>query len=108
TALTFDGSLRELFWPLSVGARVVLAARDGARDPDALWNTIRRERVTTINLVPSTLQLLLEHRDAWSGSGLRRVLCGGEALPRELLQRVHERWPQVEFHHLYGPSEAAT
>jgi amino acid adenylation domain-containing protein len=108
TSLTFDGSLRELFWPLSVGARVVLAGRDGARDPDTLLAIMRREAVTTINLVPSVLQLLLEHPSAGSCSALRRILCGGDVLPSALFQRARERWPQADFHHMYGPSEAAT
>ena len=108
TPLTFDGSLRELFWPLTVGARVVLATRGDARDPGTLIATIRRDRVTTINLVPSMLQLLLEHPDAAACSTLRRVLCGGEVLAPTLLQRVREVWPEAAFHHMYGPTEAAT
>ena len=109
TSLSFDGSLREIFLPLIVGARVVVARPDGHRDPDYLLDAIRRERIGTVNLVPSMLQVLLEHpRVAESCAGLRRVLCGGEALPGALLQRFHERLPGVALHNLYGPSEAAT
>ncbi len=109
TSLNFDGSLRELFWPWSVGARVVLARPEGHRDPDSLLATIHREGITTVNLVPSMLQLLLEDpRVAERCAGLERVLCGGEALPEALLHRFHERLPHVALHNLYGPSEAAT
>ena len=108
TSLNFDGSLRELFWPWSVGARVVLARPEGHRDPDYLLETLHREGITTVNLVPSMLQVLLEHPKVELLAGLERVLCGGEALPGALLHRFHERLPQVALHNLYGPSEAAT
>ncbi|HEU4556335.1 MAG TPA: amino acid adenylation domain-containing protein, partial [Longimicrobium sp.] len=108
TSLNFDGSLRELFWPWSVGARVVLARPDGHRDPEYLLETLHREGITTVNLVPSMLQVLLEHPKVGLAAGLERVLCGGEALPGALLQRFHERLPHVALHNLYGPSEAAT
>jgi acyl-CoA synthetase (AMP-forming)/AMP-acid ligase II len=87
---------------------VVLARPEGHRDPDYLLATIRGSGITTVNLVPSLLQLLLEHPDAGDAGGLRRVLCGGEPLPAALLERARERLPAVEIHNLYGPSEAAT
>jgi amino acid adenylation domain-containing protein len=108
TSLNFDGSLRELFWPWSVGARVVLARPEGHRDPDYLLETLHGEGIPTVNLVPSMLQVLLEHPKVELMAGLERVLCGGEALPGALLQRFHERLPHVALHNLYGPSEAAT
>ena len=63
-----------------MGARVVMARPEGQRDPDYLLETIRRERIGTMNLVPSMLQVLLEHPE-FGSSGLGQVLCGGEALP---------------------------
>jgi amino acid adenylation domain-containing protein len=108
TSLGFDGSVRELFLPLSVGARVVLAPPGGHRDPDHLVGLVRREGVTTVNLVPSLLQALVEHPQVEGCAGVARVLCGGEALPGALLERVRERLPRAAVHNLYGPSEAAT
>ncbi|HEU4881042.1 MAG TPA: thioesterase domain-containing protein, partial [Longimicrobium sp.] len=40
--------------------------------------------------------------------GLRRILCGGEALPGALVERCRRILPGGELHNLYGPSEAAT
>ncbi|HEV2735631.1 MAG TPA: amino acid adenylation domain-containing protein, partial [Longimicrobiaceae bacterium] len=108
TSLSFDGSVREIFWPLMVGARVVLAHPGGHTDPRYLLETIRAEGIGTLNLVPSMLQLLLDDPEVGKCAGLRRVLCGGEALPASLLGRFRERLPGVELHNLYGPSEAAT
>ena len=108
TSLNFDGSLREVFWPLMAGARVVLARPDGQKDPSYLLRTMRDERVGVINLVPSMLHVLIEHDQLRGCTALRSVLCGGEALPAALLQRVRDALPGVALHNLYGPSEAAT
>ncbi|HYW08913.1 MAG TPA: amino acid adenylation domain-containing protein, partial [Longimicrobium sp.] len=108
TSISFDGLVRELFWPLMTGARVVVARPEGHKDPAYLLRAIADQGITTINLVPSMLQLLLEVPEFEHCRGLRRVLCGGEALPGVLLARFRERLPWAEIHNLYGPSEAAT
>jgi len=108
TSLSFDGSVREIFLPLMAGARVVLARPGGQRDPDYLLEVIGRAGVTTVNVVPSLLQLLLDAPEVERLGVLARVLCGGEALSSALLERFAQRLPGVELHNLYGPSEAAT
>ncbi len=107
-SFSFDVSVRELFWPLMAGGRVVMLRPEGARDPGYLVETIRRERVRTACFVPSMLQIFLEHRDAARCAGLRRVVCSGEALPASVARRFHERLPGVALDNVYGPSEAAT
>ncbi|MBB4634032.1 non-ribosomal peptide synthetase/type I polyketide synthase [Longimicrobium terrae] len=108
TSLNFDGHVRELFLPWSVGARVVMARAGGQRDPGYMVDVILRERITTVNLVPTMLQLLLEYPEFERCTGLARILCGGEALPGALLERFRERFAGTALHNLYGPSEAAT
>jgi amino acid adenylation domain-containing protein len=107
TSFSFDASLCELFWPLTVGARVVMARPGGQHDYGYVVDLIRGARITTINLVPSLLQELLLQPQMGSCSGLTRVLCGGEALPPELVRRFVERLPNAGLYNLYGPTEAA-
>jgi len=52
-AMGFSSSMRQWFLPLSHGARVVVASNDERRDPLALFDLIRREGVTIVDLVPS-------------------------------------------------------
>ena len=61
TPFSFDVSVWEFFWPLIVGARLVMAAPGAHRDPARLVETIRREGVTTLHFVPSMLQAFIEH-----------------------------------------------
>jgi amino acid adenylation domain-containing protein len=107
TPFTFDVSVWELFWPIQNGARLVVAAPLGHRDPAYLVETIVQRAVDTIHFVPSMLRLLLDHPAASSCTSLRRVICSGEALTRDLQDRLFEVLPGAELHNLYGPTEAA-
>ncbi|MDI3385098.1 amino acid adenylation domain-containing protein [Streptomyces sp. B-S-A8] len=103
----FDVSVWEFFWALRVGATIVMAAPGGHKDPAYLARTIREQAVTTCHFVPSMLQVFLAEPGAADCTGLRRVFCSGEALPRETVQEFGRTLPEVELHNLYGPTEAA-
>jgi acyl-coenzyme A synthetase/AMP-(fatty) acid ligase/acyl carrier protein len=108
TPISFDVSVWEFFWPLTTGARLVLARPGGHLDPAYLAGLIAEEGVTTLHFVPSLLQLFLAEPGLERCTALRRVICSGEALPAELVQRFFDRFPEpAELHNLYGPTEAA-
>ncbi len=107
TPFSFDFSVCEFFWPLLTGARVVMALPGGHKDGAYLAKLIRKEKITTIHFVPSMLSAFLEQGGLESScASLKRVFCGGEALPFELQQRFFSLLP-AELHNLYGPTEAA-
>ncbi len=106
TPISFDVSVWELFWPLRVGAKLVLARPGGHQDSAYLVELIRAEAVTTLHFVPSMLQVFLADPRAASCRGLRRLIASGEALPRDLVERAAALLP-AELHNLYGPTEAA-
>ncbi|MEU7202334.1 amino acid adenylation domain-containing protein [Streptomyces sp. NPDC045470] len=103
----FDVSVWEFFWPLRQGATLVVAEAGGHRDPAYLARVIREQAVTTCHFVPSMLQMFLAEPDTVNCTGLRRVFCSGEALPRETAREFARALPDVELHNLYGPTEAA-
>ncbi len=108
TPFSFDVSVWEFFWPLLVGARLVVARPGGHQDARYLARLIREEGITTLHFVPSMLQVFLEEPEAAGCRGLKRVVCSGEALAPELVRRFFERLPEgPELHNLYGPTEAA-
>jgi amino acid adenylation domain-containing protein len=106
TPFSFDVSFWEFFWPLMVGARLVMARPDGHRDPAYLADVIRREGITTAHFVPSMLQLFLERPDAEKCTGLLRVPVSGEAVSASLVRQFHERLPGVGLFNQYGPTES--
>ncbi len=101
TTLSFDIAGLELYLPLVQGARLVLASRAQAADGEALTELLAQQGVTVMQATPATWRILLE--TGWSGSSTLKILCGGEALPRDLaaalLPRCGELW------NLYGPTE---
>ena len=101
TTLSFDIAVLELLLPLVTGARVVLASRSAATDGRALTQMLAHEGITIMQATPSTWRLLIEA--GWTGTPELKVLCGGEALSRnlanELLDRCAELW------NMYGPTE---
>lgn len=107
TPYGFDVSVWELFWPLLAGARLHLAAPDAHLDPRQLAECILSERVTTVHFVPSMLSLFLEDPMAGECSGLRRVLCSGEALAAPLMERALKAFAPASLWNLYGPTEAS-
>jgi amino acid adenylation domain-containing protein len=107
TPYSFDVSLREFFWPLMVGATIVVARPEGHRDAAYLVETLSRERITLLHFVPSMLRIFLEEPGLERCSTVRRVVCSGEALPVDVVERFFERMPRAALCNLYGPTEAA-
>ncbi|WP_245717619.1 non-ribosomal peptide synthetase [Nocardia jejuensis] len=109
TPATFDVSVWEFFWPLQIGATLVLAQPDGHRDPAYLRTVIADYGVTVAHFVPSMLEAFLAGLDdeqAARVSSLRQVFASGEALPAATAQRLRAAIG-TSLHNLYGPTEAA-
>ncbi|MFG3027365.1 non-ribosomal peptide synthase/polyketide synthase [Streptomyces sp. NPDC048253] len=107
TPAGFDVSVWEFFWPLVTGATLVVARPEGHQDPAYLADLIRRRHITTAHFVPSMLRAFLDEPTAAGCTGLRQVMCSGEALPAPLAARFHRTLPGSRLHNLYGPTEAS-
>ncbi|HEX4955004.1 MAG TPA: amino acid adenylation domain-containing protein [Thermoanaerobaculia bacterium] len=106
TPFSFDASIWELFSPLLEGACLVMARPGGHQDPEYLSETVERERITVLQLVPSALRMLLEQGTLEALRGLRRLFAGGEALGADLVERCRASLG-VPLINLYGPTETA-
>ncbi|WP_302475267.1 non-ribosomal peptide synthase/polyketide synthase [Pseudomonas koreensis] len=102
TTFSFDIFGLEIYGPLLAGAAVVLTGKDVHQDPQAVLELIARHAVSMLQATPSTWRMLLDNEHAAILDG-RTLLCGGEALPQELAQRMLARSPKVW--NLYGPTE---
>lgn len=103
---SFDGSVWELFWPLSNGMRLVLARPDGHREPAYLAQVIREQQIRVIQFVPAMLQQFLDLDESALCTSLTDILCGGGELTAALARGVQARLPTVRLHNVYGPTEA--
>ncbi|HED34639.1 MAG TPA: amino acid adenylation domain-containing protein [Gammaproteobacteria bacterium] len=101
TTLSFDIAVLELYLPLSQGATVVLASTDEASDGDDLIDLMSEHKVSIMQATPATWRLLLSCE--WEGDTSLKVLCGGEAMPRDLLAQLLPKTGQLW--NMYGPTE---
>jgi amino acid adenylation domain-containing protein len=101
TTISFDIAGLELFLPLIVGAKVVIAERETVADGYRLLKQLETSGATAMQATPAGWRLL-------AGSRVPRarqfkMLCGGEALPRDLANRLLEG--AGELWNMYGPTE---
>ncbi len=106
TTISFDVSVLEIFAPLVSGGRTVLPEPEGHRDPAYLVRLIAERRITQASFPPSTLALLLDSGALDECRDLRLLVTGGETVPADLPNRVHERLPWIDIYNRYGPTEA--
>ena len=105
TPFSFDASVWEFYAPLLVGGQLIVARPGGHQDTSYLIETISQQQVTILQLVPSLLRMLLEAGGLENCNSLKRVFCGGEALPVNLQDQFFAT-VEAELHNLYGPTEA--
>jgi non-ribosomal peptide synthetase component F len=101
TTLSFDIAGLEIFLPLTTGAETVIATREITIDGGRLAETITSGNVTVLQATPSTWRLLLE--GDWAGKPGFKALVGGEAVPRDLVNRLAPLC--AEIWNVYGPTE---
>ncbi len=100
--VSFDLSVPDLFGPLMVGAKLVLASDEESSDGLQLSALLNRVRATVLPATPATWRLLLAAN--WHGSGSLRAICGGDALALELAHEIVARAGRL--FNFYGPTES--
>ena len=101
TTLSFDIAGLELYLPLVTGAGVVVAPAETTGDPRALAALLERSGATVMQATPTTWRMLID--SGWNPPRPMRALCGGEALPVALADRLVEL--DLELWNMYGPTE---
>ncbi|HEX6292209.1 MAG TPA: amino acid adenylation domain-containing protein [Herpetosiphonaceae bacterium] len=105
-SFSFDISVWELIGPLLAGAQVIMAQPGGQQDSAYLAELMAARQVTIAHLVPSLLRMVLEEPSLEACRSLLRVFSGGEALPIDVMARLHARL-KADLIQLYGPTEAS-
>jgi amino acid adenylation domain-containing protein len=101
TTLSFDISGLELYLPLCTGAKLVIVSRETGSFGMQLLEYLKRINATVMQATPVTWKLLIEA--GWDGNPPLKVLCGGEAFPRELANQLAKR--SISVWNMYGPTE---
>jgi nonribosomal peptide synthetase DhbF len=105
----FDFSVWEMWGCLLSGGRLVLVDYETAVDPVEFAALLAAERVTVLNLVPSSFRVLADHATSASIElpRLRYLVFGGEAIDAEVVNRWHRSGiaPSCSVVNMYGITE---
>jgi amino acid adenylation domain-containing protein len=101
TTISFDIAGLEIYLPILLGGKLVLASREDTIDGRELLGRLAESSATAMQATPSTWRMLLDA--GWKGARDFKILCGGETLSRDLANRLlgcGTLW------NLYGPTES--
>ncbi|GAC1405868.1 MAG: hypothetical protein NVSMB6_01140 [Burkholderiaceae bacterium] len=101
-SISFDMAVLDLFLPLVSGARIILASRWDAGDPQSLLELIEQHHVTIMQATPASWEMLTQ-RIAGTAQRLPRAWCGGAPLSVPLARTLAHHCAAVI--NLYGPTE---
>lgn len=107
TPISFDVSIWELFLPLMVGAKSIVASPEGHKDNSYLIDIIVKEKVSLIHFVPTMFLNFLNHTRSRDCSSVKHYICSGEALTESIADKFFSVFPDGNLSNLYGPTEAS-
>lgn len=101
----FDAFMLESIVALLNGRTIVLPTEEDLESPDSLAALINGHAVGFLSMTPSRLSALMQSK-AFQRSlrKLESIVCGGEAFPAELLQKL-KKYCNARIYNQYGPSE---
>jgi len=105
SSISFTLLLRELFWPLLTGARLIISPPGTESDVDYLLQLIAKHKISIITLTPSTLRTILSQPGLERCGSLRHIVCFGEPLTADL-QSLYFSKLSAELSAYYGATEA--
>jgi thioesterase domain-containing protein/acyl carrier protein len=101
TTISFDIAEMEIYLPLFTGAKLVIASEETAVNIELLKQRLVETGTTIFQATPVTFRMLV--LSGWEGKPDLKLVCGGEALSKELgrdlISRCREVW------NAYGPTE---
>lgn len=109
TSYCFDVSVSEIFCYLFNGARLVILKPGFEKDLDQLLLTIKENKITHINFVPSMFNMIAQSIDSIdinSFKSLKYIFLAGEAFLKSMALPFKEYCDFIKLENLYGPTEA--
>lgn len=90
------------FWLF--GAKTVIMS---AFDPTEFLHLIEKEKITAVNMVPTMMQMLVEHPEFTQIdiTSLRQVIYGASPMPLPVIKKAMQLWGRERFWQYYGQTE---
>ncbi|HEX6288077.1 MAG TPA: non-ribosomal peptide synthase/polyketide synthase, partial [Herpetosiphonaceae bacterium] len=104
-SISFDPSVWTIFWPLSVGAQLVLVPSEVRADSAALVRALAEQEISVFAASPSQHAALLQEPGISACTRLRHVVSGGERLSADVQAQFFATLGAT-LCNAYGPTEA--
>ncbi len=103
----FDVTTFEIWWPLLNGLTLFLVDQDVVLDAKKMEEIIIENEISILHLIP---QLFNQLADQYPGmfEGLKYFLVGGDIVRPEYINKVKNRYKDLNILHMYGPTENTT
>jgi amino acid adenylation domain-containing protein len=107
SGLGHDPVYRDVFTPLSIGAKVICPAQSSLTDPSRLADWIHQHALSVIHLTPPLGKLIETgaHMNGQVFEHLRYLFWGGDALSPALYQQIRAIAPEAINVNFYGTTE---
>ena len=107
-----DISVWQFLAPLLIGGKTVIVDLETVAFAEKLFNALKSEKITVIELVPALFKGLLEYSSNLSIPerelpDLQWMILSGESAPIKLINEWLSIYPQIKIANAYGPTEAA-
>ncbi len=96
--LTFDISCFDIFMPLIIGAKLVMADDAMKLEPQRIMQAMVQHEITMMQATPALWQMLVEQ--GWKASHSMKIISTGEALNSKLAANLIRE--KVTLWNLYG------
>jgi amino acid adenylation domain-containing protein len=107
-----DISVWQFLAPILTGGKTVIVNTETICHPEKLFEVIKSEKLTIVELVPVLLRSLLDYISSLSTQqrllpDLQWMMVTGESVSVELVNRWLSIYPSIKIVNAYGPTEAA-
>lgn len=100
-----DMMIRDIFAPLSVGARLIIPHQSDIFAPGRLLDWVARQEPTVMHLTPAMGSLILAADGGRTRLAARLMFFGGDRLLPDLARRLADLAPGVQIVNFYGATE---
>jgi amino acid adenylation domain-containing protein len=98
----FDGSCFEIYLPLMLGSKVIIASQEAVTDGFILQKTLTRHQPAYLQATPTALRLLID--SGWRNETGAIIISGGEPINEKLRDQLISFSDQKVWN-FYGPTE---
>lgn len=101
TTVSFDIAGLEMYLPLMIGATILLADAQMAKDGSELLKIVKEQHVSIMQATPATYKMILAA--GWEQLLNLKILCCGEPMTKDLADKLCVRC--TALFNMYGPTE---